>query len=126
MREQDGSVTGHDSSDDGSRRVVLFRPRAGRYQRVVQAEAPDGGCPVSDLGKYERPPGPDNYRQRMLVNVLAFAFTVVLAVVGIWIAETMAVMRKNQDCVLTGRRGCTPVDVKAMNRGAGGVSGQER
>jgi hypothetical protein len=29
---------------------------------------------------------------------------------GLWIANTMASMRKNQDCVLSGRSGCTPVE----------------
>ena len=36
----------------------------------------------------------------------------VLAVIGagLWLAETMAQMRKDQDCVLSGQRGCTPVE----------------
>ncbi len=47
----------------------------------------------------------------MLVNMAAFAFVLVLIAVGLWLAETMAQMRRNQDCVLSGRRGCTPVEV---------------
>ena len=30
--------------------------------------------------------------------------------VALWLANTMADMRRNQDCVLSGRRGCTPVE----------------
>jgi hypothetical protein len=41
----------------------------------------------------------------------AFAFVLVLIAIGLWLAETMAQMRRNQDCVLSGRRGCTPVEV---------------
>ena len=52
----------------------------------------------------------------MLMNALAFAVTIVLIVVGIWIADVMAHMRKDQDCVLTGRSGCTPVDVPPRPR----------
>jgi hypothetical protein len=37
--------------------------------------------------------------------------TIFLIVAGVWIADVMAKMRKDQDCVLSGRRGCTPVDV---------------
>ena len=60
--------------------------------------------PVSDLKEYERRPDePDDYRHRMIMNGLAFAVTVVLIVAGIWIADVMAHMRKNQDCVLIGR-----------------------
>jgi hypothetical protein len=52
----------------------------------------------------------------MIMNGLAFAATVVLIVAGIWIADVMAHMRKNQDCVLIGRPGCTPVDVPPRQR----------
>src|SRR5262249_47978830 len=58
----------------------------------------------------------DDYRHRMLMNGAALLVVLVLAVVGIWIANTMAEMRKNQDCVLSGRRGCTPVTVAPAPR----------
>ncbi len=47
----------------------------------------------------------------MIMNGLALLVTVFLVVAGVWIADVMAKMRKDQDCVLSGRRGCTPVDV---------------
>ena len=47
----------------------------------------------------------------MMVNAVAFVFVIALIGAGLWLADTMAQMRRNQDCVLTGRRGCTPVDV---------------
>jgi len=62
------------------------------------------------------PDEPDDYRHRMITNALAFAVCVFLVVIGVWIADTMAQMRKNQDCVLSGRRGCTPVDVPVRSR----------
>ena len=67
--------------------------------------------PVDDLTKYERGENPDDYRHRMVVNVVAFVFVIGLIAAGLWLADTMAAMRKNQDCVLSGRRGCTPVEV---------------
>lgn len=67
--------------------------------------------PVEDLAKYERGEETDDYRHRMIVNVAAFLAVTALIGVGIWLADTMATMRKNQDCVLSGRRGCTPVEV---------------
>ncbi len=70
--------------------------------------------PVDDLGKFERAGEPDDFRHRMKMNGLALAVTVVLVLAGIWIADTMAQMRKNQDCVLTGRPGCTPVNVPVL------------
>ncbi|HEY6023554.1 MAG TPA: hypothetical protein VIV34_05175 [Pseudolabrys sp.] len=85
-------------------RVVKFRKGSVSARRPVVS-------PVEDLAKYERDDGPDDYRHRMIVNVVAFLAVIGLIGAGLWIADTMATMRKNQDCVLSGRRGCTPVDV---------------
>lgn len=66
--------------------------------------------PVPDLDKYERVPDePDDFRHRMLMNGLGLVVTVVLIMTGIWIAEVMAHMRKDQDCVLTGRSNCASI-----------------
>ena len=84
-----------------------FRPRGSTFVRNVPP-------PVPDLEKYERTPDePDDFRHRMLMNGIGLVVTVVLIVAGLWIAEVMAHMRKDQDCVLTGRRGCAPIDAPA-------------
>jgi hypothetical protein len=92
------------SSPDNGSRVVSFR-------RNSASSRPPATAPVEDLAKYERTEGTDDYRHRMIVNVTAFIFVIGLIGAGIWLADTMAAMRKNQDCVLSGRRGCTPVEV---------------
>ena len=89
------------SSDD--RRVISFR-------RGVTVRPP-AAAPVEDLTKYERSEGTDDYRHRMIVNVAAFVFVIGLIGAGLWLADTMAAMRKNQYCVLSGRRNCAPVEV---------------
>jgi hypothetical protein len=66
--------------------------------------------PVEDLAKYAKDGEPDDYRQRMINNGLAFLVIVVLGGVGIWLASSIAEMRKTQDCVLSGRRNCAQVD----------------
>ena len=90
------------------RRVVSFRPRGSLFARN-----PPRSSPVEDLKKYERTEaeGDDDYRHRMIVNGIAAVVVVLLIAAGWWIADTMAQMRKNQDCVLSGRRVCTPVTV---------------
>jgi len=93
---------------EGEPRVVRFR-RRGAGAGNVRLPAPS---PVEDLAKYERNEGPDDYRHRMLINGAALLFVVALSAAGLWIADTMADMRKNQDCVLSGRSGCTPVTVE--------------
>ena len=66
--------------------------------------------PRLDLARYETPrEEPDDFRHRMLANIAAFAFTVALTAVGIWLAMSIADLRKTQDCVLMGRRDCVRI-----------------
>lgn len=92
--------------NDDEARIVDFR------ERKVRKAARRPPSPVPDLGRYESGGHKDDYRERMIVNVVALIFVIALIGAGLWIAETMADMRKNQDCVLSGRRGCTPVEVR--------------
>ena len=93
------------SSSDGDSRVVMF-PRGRRIVRWRPAPSP-----VSDLAKFEQDHEDDDYRHRMIVNAAAFLFVLVLIGAGLWIAETMADIRKNEDCVLSGRHNCAPVQM---------------
>ena len=45
----------------------------------------------------------------MLANIAAFAFTVALTAIGIWLAMSIADLRRTQDCVLMGRRDCVRI-----------------
>jgi hypothetical protein len=90
-------------------RILPFR-RDGR----TPVRAPHSS-PVEDVGKYAVSDEPDNYRHRMINNALAFAFCAVLAAIGVWLAITIAEMRRNQDCVLSGRRNCANVSVPPAN-----------
>lgn len=78
-------------------------------------EDSEQSSPVADLGRFERV-GDDDYRQRMINNVLALALTLALMAAGIWIADTMASIRNHEDCVLAGGRNCAPVEVPVNPR----------
>ena len=109
-----------DQTTDGDRRVVPFRPPGGPPGRPGRRWPPHSpqppATPVEGLAKYEGGEGDDDYRHRMLVNLAGLAVTIMLAVAGGWLAMQIAEMRKNQDCVLSGRRNCAPIDVKALER----------
>lgn len=63
-----------------------------------------------DLSRYEQPrTGPDDFRHRMLANIAALAFTIALTAIGIWLAVSIADLRRTQDCVLMGRRDCVKI-----------------
>ena len=98
------------SFPDNERRVVAFHRRGAAAGKARARLSPPS--PVEDLAKYERSEGADDYRHRMLINAAALVFVAALIGAGLWIADTMAQMRKNEDCVLSGRRGCTPVAVE--------------
>ena len=94
--------------------VLKFRPRTsaqppGGREETSQANAPPA---ANDLSSYERPRDEgDDFRHRMLANVAALAFTVALTAIGIWLAVSIADLRKTQDCVLMGRRDCARISV---------------
>lgn len=94
-------------------RVLQFRPR------VVDRLDPRGladaqGDEFDDLAQYERDQEEDenlNHPRRMLMNGIAVAVVTVLIGVGVWLADTIADMERDQDCVLQGRQNCAPVEV---------------
>ena len=101
---------------DDEHRVLQFRPRtsplpspragSGIVQPLRAQPAPE----QLDLSRYERPrEEPDNFRHRMLANIAALAFTIALTAIGIWLAVSIADLRRTQDCVLMGRRDCVKI-----------------
>jgi hypothetical protein len=108
------------SPDETASRPTASEPEGRVLPGALPVRHAPPGLPPDlppDLAKFERRADePDDYRHRMAMNALAFIATVALIVVGIWIADVMAHMRKDQDCVLTGRAGCTPVEVPPRPR----------
>lgn len=99
--------------EDIDRRVLRFRRRDGRQPPQGPAQP---SAPISDLQDFTRAGEPDDYRHRMWTNAAAGTIVLLLIAAGLWLADTLATMRKNQDCVLSGRRGCTPVELPATQR----------
>jgi hypothetical protein len=94
-------------------RVLEFRPRASArpgqrkdFAEFGQRERPE----PNDLSRYEQErEEPDDFRHRMLANIAAFAFTIALIAIGIWLAKSIADFRNTQDCILMGRRDCARI-----------------
>jgi hypothetical protein len=100
-------------SSDDEHRVLKFRPRTlsqppgPRHDLNEPSARRTETQPANDLSRYEATGDePDDFRHRMLANLAALAFTVALIGAGIWLAVSIADMRRTQDCVLMGRRDC--------------------
>ena len=100
--------------------MLKFRPRTSAHPpgRQDEPDAPgERRHEPNDLSRYERARDePDDFRHRMLANIAAFAFTVALTAIGIWLAMSIADLRKTQDCVLMGRRDCARISGRRMSR----------
>jgi len=107
-------------------RVLQFRPRNAPQSPAVKMPAWRGNAVVTplhhdshpepatlsrlDLSRYEtQREEPDDFRHRMLANIAALAFTIALTAIGIWLAVSIADLRRTQDCVLMGRRDCVKI-----------------
>jgi hypothetical protein len=98
--------------------ILQFRPRQRATEPNGSAQAvaaPGDDALADDLAAYEqdRDGAPVNYAQRMLMNVIAIAVVCLLIGVGVWLADTIANMERDQDCVLQGRQNCAPIEVPA-------------
>jgi len=98
---------------DDEHRVLQFRPRGHVPVAGLRRNPNDTVRKLevaNDLCRYERiRDEPDDFRHRMLANIAAFAFTVALLAIGIWLAMSIAHLRRTQDCVLMGRHDCVQI-----------------
>jgi hypothetical protein len=101
---------------DETGRVLRFEPRRGS-QRPAVPPPPFGPSPVQDFDKYaRRSDDHDDYRHRMRANVAALVVVGLLIWCGYWLFGTIAEIRKDQDCVLTGRTNCALINIPPDTR----------
>jgi hypothetical protein len=111
LRQPMDRIVTRPSPSESQGRILPFRLRGAQSARNPPQPT------VPDLEKYEQTPDePDDFRHRMMMNGLGLVVTVVLIASGLWIAEVMAHMRKDQDCALTGRSNCMPVELPLTER----------
>jgi|SRR5580698_5772329 hypothetical protein len=103
--------TNPDNAEE-SGQVLAFRlrQRAGQEPRGRSVTSPGDPEPADEFARYEQDNEDIDYRHRMLMNVIAIAVVTLLIGMGVWIADTIAVMQRDQDCVLQGRANCAPIE----------------
>lgn len=100
MRPPHGNVARMEDDKDKEGSILRFR-----HRKSSDLASPE------DLAKFERGAEPEDYRHRMAMNVLGFATIAGLIFAGLWIVNSIADLRKNQDCALQGRRNCLSIEV---------------
>jgi hypothetical protein len=89
------STIGHNSLSptEGDRSVIRLCPRGGGLRpdlRLVRSDTM-GDPPVAGMERYEcGSENEEDYRHRMLINLLAAVFLLALIITGTWIVNTIA------------------------------------
>ena len=104
-----------DSQEMG--RILRFEPRRGARPHAPLPPPLFGRSPVEDVGKYARTPDDsEDYGHRMRINAAAIIVVGLLIWCGYWLFDTLAEMRKTQDCILSGRTNCARIEVPTNPR----------
>ncbi len=92
-------------------RILPFEPRR-KPPRPNASPSADPPSPVAGLDEYSRQRDDgDDYRCRMRANFAAIVLVGLLIWCGYWLFNTLAELRKVQDCILVGRTNCAPISL---------------
>src|SRR5215472_9173742 len=95
-------------------RILRFEPRRGSR---APSPPPFGRSPVESVDKYaSAPDDTEDYRHRMRTNAAAIIVVGLLIWCGYWLFDTLAEMRRTQDCILSGRTNCARIDLPTTAR----------
>jgi len=90
----------------------LLRLVSSSHETDGEGGADEPASPVDSLARFQGSPEPaEDFRHRMLLNGAALLFSAALGGVGIWLAISMADHRRNQECVMAGRRNCAEISI---------------
>lgn len=112
-----------DAEDLGAELRTRAEHQIGAEQRVIPFPGPAHsraknrpGRALREWHRFEQSGEPDDYPHRMRANFAAGIVLLLLIFSGLWIADSLAKMQKDQDCVLIGRRDCAKLDLPPGSR----------
>jgi hypothetical protein len=97
--------------------VLRFEPRQpGKPAREAFTIEP-AEDDIDEFARFEQEQDePIDYRHRMIMNVIALAIVTLLVGLGVWIADTISDLQREQDCLMQGRSNCAPIEVPVPMR----------
>jgi hypothetical protein len=70
-----------------------------------------------DTGSDDRPSGrgdaPESDGERAWTNIVIVGFIVFVIGAGLWLVDALLAARKTDECMSSGRRNCSPIDLPA-------------
>jgi hypothetical protein len=97
-------------------RVLQFRPRPG----PGPVRRPLAGQPQPARPRWPEPwedyygDESEEHPRRNVQNIVGVGFTLLLIATGLWLAHVLVEMRTIEDCVLSGRTNCAPIEVRSL------------
>ena len=112
MRGSKAVIERSNRGDDGPfGQILKFEPRR-PGDRPIAVDAAPLDDDLDDFARFEQEQdGPIDYRHRMIMNLIALAILTSLLGFGVWIADTISDLQREQDCLMQGRSNCAPIDV---------------
>jgi hypothetical protein len=96
--------------------VIRFEPRP-LARRQIPASVEPVEEDSDEFARFEQEQEqPINYRQRMIMNLIALTILTLLVGLGVWIADKISDLQRQQDCLIQGRSNCAPIDLPAPMR----------
>ena len=92
--------------------ILKFEPRRSGKSSFASAKPQPVEDDVDDFARFEQEQDePIDYRHRMIMNLIALAILISLVGLGVWIADTISDLQKEQDCLVQGRSNCAPIEI---------------
>src|SRR5215471_11378093 len=92
--------------------ILKFEPRRPIKPTFASALPQPIENDLDDFARFEQEQDePIDYRHRMIMNLIALAILISLVGLGVWIADTISDLQREQDCLVQGRSNCAPIQI---------------
>jgi hypothetical protein len=93
--------------------ILKFEPRRSDRRSFTAGATQTIGDDIDDFARFEQEQDePIDYRHRMIMNLIALAILTSLVGLGVWIADTITDLQREQDCLIQGRSNCAPIELQ--------------
>jgi hypothetical protein len=113
MRSSKAVIERPDARDAGPfGQILKFEPRRPGKSALASATRHPVEDDLDYFAQFEQEQDePIDYRHRMIMNLIALTILISLVGLGVWIADTISDLQRDQDCLMQGRSNCAPIEL---------------